>query len=219
MRMAGGARKAVLIESLIPQLEADGFQVFVQPPAAMLPPFLQGMRPDVIALKAGQKLAVEVVTGDEGEPAKAGRLAALMAGHAEWQFRVFYAPADRRAAGEVAPSREAVSRLLDRLPDLHRGSGALPALLTAWAAFEAAGRIALGDAAAGVMDTARLIEALAHDGLLTPDEADWVRSLAQRRNGAAHGDLAATLAAEELSRLIELCRMLLDPAEAGAAPH
>jgi hypothetical protein len=55
------AEEAIL-QMLRPNLEAEGFQVFVHPTRTILPPFMHGYRPSAIALKENRKLAIEVKT-------------------------------------------------------------------------------------------------------------------------------------------------------------
>ena len=62
--VSGSRQEQAALEALLPQLEEEGFTVFLQPPDSMLPEVLhRSYRPDAIALKEGKKLAIEVVSG------------------------------------------------------------------------------------------------------------------------------------------------------------
>lgn len=50
-----------VFQSMVPQLEAEGFSVFVHPSRDMLPAFLSTYHPDVIAYKGDRKVAIEVM--------------------------------------------------------------------------------------------------------------------------------------------------------------
>ena len=41
-----------IIEQLTPQLEADGYTVYLEPPRQLLPAFMRGYIPDAIALRS-----------------------------------------------------------------------------------------------------------------------------------------------------------------------
>ena len=51
----------VLLESLLPHYQAEGFEAFLNPAASILPPFMQEYRPDAVALRPDRKMAIEVV--------------------------------------------------------------------------------------------------------------------------------------------------------------
>jgi hypothetical protein len=60
--------EAEVMRGLIPELQAEGYEVFVEPGPLLAPVFLEGLRPDAIALKEGKKLLIQFV---RGSPAKA----------------------------------------------------------------------------------------------------------------------------------------------------
>ena len=49
------------IQQLVPELQAEGYEVFLQPSQAQLPPFLKNYSPDAIALSRDKNLAIEVI--------------------------------------------------------------------------------------------------------------------------------------------------------------
>ena len=53
-------REEVLLESLLPRYEAEGFTVIIHPSSSFLPPFMGSYRPDAIALSPDKKIAIEV---------------------------------------------------------------------------------------------------------------------------------------------------------------
>jgi uncharacterized protein YutE (UPF0331/DUF86 family) len=57
--------------------------------------------------------------------------------------------------------------------------------------------------------TGRLLEVLASDGAITPDEADELRQIARLRNEAAHGRLDVVVTREQIEALAYVIRTLL----------
>jgi uncharacterized protein YutE (UPF0331/DUF86 family) len=78
----------------------------------------------------------------------------------------------------------------------------LPALIMAWAALEAIGRALLPEKFGRPQTPERLVELLAHEGYLTPDEADTVRPLIELRNTAVHGALDSAVNEQSLGHFI-----------------
>src|ERR1700722_6531703 len=60
--MNAEATEAEVLRGLIPELEAEGYDVFVRPRPPLAPAFLSGFQPDAIAIRADKKLVVEVVS-------------------------------------------------------------------------------------------------------------------------------------------------------------
>src|SRR5882757_4890688 len=135
-----GSSEAEVIESLLPRYQAEGFDVYVNPSPSILPPFMQSYRPDAIALRKDKKIAIEVVGSSLPSEQKIRTLQTLFAGHDDWELRVFYAsPAVSNRLLDVA-STPAISQSIQRVVDLTDAGHLLPALVMAWATFEAVGR-------------------------------------------------------------------------------
>src|ERR1017187_5093591 len=135
-----GSSEAEVIESLLPRYEAEGFDVYVNPSPSILPPFMQAYRPDAIALKKDKKIAIEVVGSATSSEQKIKALQSLFADHDDWELRVFYAaPIASNKLLEIA-SIPAINESIQRVIDLREAGHLLPALVMAWATFEAVGR-------------------------------------------------------------------------------
>lgn len=210
-----GLEEAIL-ENVLPDLEAEGFQVFPHPARSLLPAFMRSYAPDAIAIKGDRKIAIEVSSGSSMGEERLPRLSELFSRHPEWELRVLYAP-PRRAemVRPEAPVREAVEAVIDTLPKVLEESGPVPALLTAWSVFEAAARLLLPEKLDQPQTTNRLVEVLASDGCVTPTEAELLRRLGRMRNVAAHGGLGVDLAPEQLEGLIAVIRTLLGQLATG----
>jgi hypothetical protein len=222
MTETGSNREAAVLQILLPRLEAEGYEVFIQPSPKLLPPFMQGYRPDAIAVKPGRNLAIEIQTGgkERGDATSLERARALFYGHEDWEFRVLYAPSEGSDA-DLSPgpqSKAAIAAALDRLPSLYDQGGAVAALLTGWSAFEAAARHLMPEDFERPQPPSLMLETLASRGAVTPDEADLLRRLGRLRNQAAHGKLDIVMTESELEQLVAVTHLLLELTEpAGAA--
>ena len=61
--------------------------------------------------------------------------------------------------------------------------------------------------------SARLVEFLASQGYVTPDEAGLLRSLGRLRNAASHGSLDLSVDRQSLVKLVAITQGLLDMAK------
>jgi uncharacterized protein YutE (UPF0331/DUF86 family) len=213
-----------ILELLTPQLEAEGYTVYLEPPRQLLPGFMQGYTPDAIALparnlkEARKKLAIEVAIEGSSASLKEDILKQRFMNAKDWELRVYYARPNETRASLPAMSREAIDTSLASIASLISTDQLQAALLLAWATFEALGRAVAGGKLARAQSPGRLIEVLASDGLVTPSEADTLRGLSKARNQLIHGRLDADIQRADLLKFIEILtslRSLMDsPASA-----
>lgn len=210
---SGSRQEQAILEALVPGLEADGFTVFLQPSGSMLPPPLRkAYRPDAIALKEGKKLAIEVVSLMDSDR-KLELLRALFAQAPDWELRVVYAP-PRAAVQELsAIPKDVIEGHLKRLSSVSVELGAAASLLIAWSLFEAAARLVVPESFSGPQAPKRLIELLASDGYITPDEAATLRRVAELRNQAAHGALDVEVTTADVDAVVRAVQTLLSQQE------
>lgn len=211
MAKVGSDREAAVLQLVLPRLKDQGYEVFFQPSRDLLPTFMQGYRPDAIAVKPGRNLAIEVKTSATRpiERSQLERIRALFDGQADWELQVYYAPSTDQDAESEPQSNAVISDALDRLVPLYDQAGPIPAILTGWAVFEAAARRLMPSDLRKPQSTSGLIEALASAGGVTPDEARLLRRLGQLRNQAAHGKLDIDLTRSDLDALITVTRNIL----------
>ena len=212
-----------IIEQLTPQLEADGYTVYLEPPRQLLPAFMRGYIPDAIALRSKgfeqfrKNLAIEVKV--EGPSAKTGveELERRFADAGDWELRVYYArPAGR--TGSIPPMpREAIDGALSSIEALVATGQLQAALLLCWATFEALGRALTPEKFERPQSPGRLVEALANDGLVTPSEADALRGLSKVRNQLIHGALDQQIRGQDLSEFVEILTTLRESMNSAAS--
>jgi len=198
-----------VFQSMVPKLEAEGFSVFVHPSRDMLPAFLSTYHPDAIAYKGDRKIAIEVMAQFQNNSPKIEHIRKIFSDHPEWEFRLVYAPP--RSIEEVIPtlSRKLIEEHVHQIEGSFESMGATAALLVAWATFEAAARRLTPTNLARPQSPSRLIEVLASEGYITPDEADILRSLSRLRNEIAHGRLDLKPSRAQVENLVTIIRSLL----------
>jgi len=200
------ASEAALLESVLPELEAEGFEVFAHPSPPILPAFMRDHSPDAIAVRKDKKLAIEVLR--EGVPSnrRLDRLRELFAQHRDWELRVYWvSPSGTRGEIESA-SRKVIEQSIKAVEELTADGHTMPAVLMAWATFEAIGRAILPDRLQRPQPPGRLIEVLAAEGHVTPTEADHLRHLAESRNHLIHGDLEVAVPEADLQRFVAILK-------------
>lgn len=204
-----GVERAVL-EGVIPALQAEGYQVYFRPSPAVLPPFMKGYRPDAVALKPGKNIAIDVLSRPRtGVDDRERMVRDIFSDHGDWERRVYYVPSGAAEPIMAVGDPSNVQRLIDNVAALSGEAHGVPALLSAWGAFEAVGRAIIPDQLSRPQPAARLLEVLASAGYVTPKEAEELRPLVHLRNRAAHGDFTVQVSKDQLDRLIATVRTLL----------
>lgn len=215
MSLSGYEFERAVLDTMVPELEADGFRVVIHPKRETLPTFLQGFQPDMVAYKDNKNLAIEIIARAAAAPTsklKERNLRQLFAGHPDWELRVIFAPPNNSDVSIPVVSKQTISEHLDHLDSSIDSMGLTAALLTGWAVFEAAARAILPSSLTRPQPPARLIETLASEGYVTPDDADILRRLSRTRNEVAHGRLDLTPFRGDVELLIAVTRSMLEPA-------
>lgn len=189
------------LENLLPQYEAEGFTVFTHPPSAILPSFMEGYRPDAIAIKSNKKIAIEVKSDTQRSKSTIDHIRDIFAQHPEWEIRVYYIPGRSQEKVIELPTSTAVQNSIQAVLDLRRAGHLVAALMMAWATLEAIGRALRPEQLARPQPAGRLVEMLASEGLLTPKEADVLRRAVDVRNAAAHSQLDVPVTAEQVDEI------------------
>lgn len=218
--MTTEAGEREVIELVAPRYQAEGYDVYVDPSPSILPSFMASYRPDAIALKPGKKVAIEVVLGTPNANQTEAQLQSLFAGQGEWEFTVIYAPP--LISGDDLPIASAplIVDTIQRVEELRSEGSRLAALVMAWATFEAIGRALLPERLSRPQPPARLVEVLASEGYVTPDEADVLRRASVLRDAIVHGGLDSVVDDDLLAELVAILTTLvnLEPSEAKVYP-
>jgi hypothetical protein len=195
-----------VLQSEIARLESEGYDVFVQPRAPLVPEFLGDYVPDAVATGNGKKIVLEVARSLGSEKLKA--VAAQFAKQREWELKILLVTPT--SSGQTVPvqSRQAIDGAIEEIERLRQVHALRAAFLLAWATFEAEGRASIVGKFDRPQTPGRLVQVLSQEGLLTPTEADRMRTLSERRNQLVHGDLGTEIRSEDLQWLVATLRKM-----------
>src|ERR1043166_9622707 len=88
--MSPAATQAAVLENIVPELEAEGFEVYAHPSARRLHPIPQACSPDAIARHEDKNLAIEVLRKGSSSEGKLDKLRKLLSGRRDWELRVYW---------------------------------------------------------------------------------------------------------------------------------
>lgn len=200
-----------VLENLKPELEAEGYKVFIRPGRGIVPPFLGAFEPDAVALGSDKNLLIEVVSGGESAAKRLQTLGNLMKGIEGWELRVEYIQISNHQDHLAVQSSEQIAKSINEINSLVTSAHMGAALLLAWATFEATARFLMAQHFHRPQTPKRLINVLAEQGYVDPDQADILRALAIKRNELVHGQLHVAVTAREMSEFVAILEQLLTP--------
>jgi uncharacterized protein YutE (UPF0331/DUF86 family) len=185
----------------VARLEAEGYDVFIQPRPPHTPPFLGDFLPDAVAIGNGKKLMIEVVKGGL-EDKNLRALAEKFERQREWDLKLILVSPTSSGEGLSVQSSEAIQSALHEITALRDGNALRAAYVLAWAALEAEARRLMPNQFRRAQSAGRIVQALGQEGFLTPDEADQVRGMIDIRNRLVHGELSAAVTHEDVDRML-----------------
>ncbi len=197
-----------ILERLLPELEADGYQVIREPRRSIIPPFLGSYLPDLIALREDGNLAIEVASGTDSGSRKLGDIAKLFEGQKGWKFKIYWASNSEIEAPLRTQSINDIEDTLAQVEALVADGHVSAGFLLSWAIFEAIARRILADRFVRPQTPGRLIEIMANEGVLTPSEADRLRLLATFRNRFIHGELDVSVTVNDTREFLKILQNL-----------
>ncbi|WP_375789038.1 hypothetical protein ACE10Z_17555 [Bradyrhizobium sp. Pha-3] len=207
--MSNTATEEQVLQREVTRLEAEGYDVFVQPRAPLVPEFLGDYVPDAVATGHGKKIVLEVARSLGSEKLK--DVAALFAKQREWELKILLVSPTSSAKTVPVQSRQAIDGAIEEIEQLEQLNALRSAFLLAWATFEAEGRAAVAGTFDRPQTPGRLVQILSQEGLLTPTEADRMRTLSELRNQLVHGDLGTEIKSEDLLWLVGVLRKMAAP--------
>jgi uncharacterized protein YutE (UPF0331/DUF86 family) len=207
-----------LLEYFMPRYREEGFDVFINPSPSILPSFMQGYRPDAVALRPDKKIAIDLVRPGRPSEGKVRDLKSLFAPHRDWEFKILYVSSLPLPAAPGIVSATAIDEAITRVDRLKNDGHRLPALIMAWATLEAVGRALMPEQLKRPQTAGKLLEVLAEIGYLTPDEADVLRPAIALRDAAVHGGPDPVVDDKLLDQFIEVLRTLAEFLSPDRAP-
>jgi uncharacterized protein YutE (UPF0331/DUF86 family) len=186
--------------------EAQGYRLVRSPTGRELPDFLGSYRPDAILL-GPEKILVEVAQkGRSDTPDKLKALRALLVGHPDWRLEVLYAGTQPELIPPISTPnlRKSLSEIAAIERDEPRAS-----LLLLWATLEAIARRLEPEQTRRPQTPGRVVEVLASEGHILPDEADFLRRASALRNRLIHGGLDVEISPDLVRGVLQVASRLL----------
>lgn len=197
-----------ILNNALSDLRADGFEVLLAPTNGLVPSFLGDLRPDAIATKGNQGIIVEVVMRPNSEPSKIKKIREALLEQKDWQLRLLWLNTAESPSDLPAQTIDRLNKSLDEIERLKSGGLKGASLLVGWATFEALARTLVSGRFVKPQSPKRIVDQLVEEGFLTPDEADQLRKLADKRNRLIHGDLDVAVSRHELGLFVDVLKML-----------
>ena len=199
-----------IIEQLLPQLESEGFTVYIEPSRQILPSFMNGFVPDAIALREDKKIAFEILSDRADEIHRLDKVRSRFASSPDWELRILYARPASEADPLPAASPRMIADSLQETESLLTSGHHNAAVLIGWATLESIARRLVPQRFSRPRASSALVEYLATEGYVTPSEADTLRTLATARNELIHGVLGKTVPTETVRNFVTVLKTLFD---------
>lgn len=202
-----------ILEALLPNLEEEGFKVFIHPQSHILPTFLKGFRPDAVAIYEGdgarKNLVIEVVHKSNKAEEKVSKLRALFEGQEKWELRIYWVADVQERKRVTIQERKDIMSELSNVSSLISQQQNKSALILSWACFEATARLLHPSIFERAQTPRRVLDRMAQEGYLIPDDADFVRALVDKRNRIVHGDFKVEVSNDEVKKFFEVLHEVL----------
>lgn len=205
------------LETLRPQYEKRGFRFIVMPDRQLLPKFLGSYRPDALAQRPGENIAIEVKQRQSragGE--RLAELNKLFEGHTDWIFQVVYSGSSQDSMLAIKPvSEEDLEHYLSRVETLKGYREYQAAFIMSWSLLEASLRTLNLDISPKPLTPGSVVQALIMNGYLDDEDGRQLKPLIELRNRIVHGDFGAHVSARDVDAVLDGVRLVL----AGPEPE
>ncbi len=202
LRSRIGENERHFIETLRARNEQAGFAFQADPTPEQLPDFFGEYRPDAVARKHGQNVAIDVRHGPGPSEPPLPAIRRLFDGHPDWRLHVAFMASDPLQAITIPQADPARIRAqIAEIRALDAAGHHRPAFIMAWALLEVALRASSEDAG-GASSPGTVVQALAINGLIERETERALRSLVALRNRVVHGDLAADPTADDIALVL-----------------
>lgn len=209
--MTAATTEARVLRLVRRRYEKDGLTFIEHPATKDLPAFMQGYRPDALALGDKKSIAIEVKV--RRNPTVEERLRALserFKGQPDWELHVVYG--DELDIEQISTSTiEQIAAYIAEAEKLAEENHDSASFLIGWAAIEALAR-ALNQDFPKTGSTRQAVDMLEHLGRLSFEDAQKLRTLLPLRNMIAHGGFGAPVTAAEVEPVLRAARMALQDA-------
>lgn len=190
------------LDHLRAQYEAQGFQFVTQPNQAQLPAFFAGYRPDAIAKKPDQNVAIEVKQSGTSSERNLEQIRRLFDGHPDWQLSIAYMGPGSPSVMIPRTEPEAILQRVKEARALRDQGFYRPALVMAWSLLEATLQAVDGASEAKPRTPGTVIQTLSMKGLVGSDVEKRARDLINVRNSIVHGNVLIEPNGEDVDLLL-----------------
>jgi len=188
-----------------------GYEVVIYPSPKLLPEFLSGYKPDIIAESPDESVVVEVKSGSKvRQSGYLSELARIIQKHPGWRLELILDNTDRQVPETL--TRDQIKKRIQEGEVLAQDRMLTASLLLTWSATEAAMRLAGKEYEIELPDyrPTTVISRLYMDGVLSRKEYDFLLEGMRKRNSVAHGFQEKTVTADFIKKMGELAMRLLD---------
>jgi len=183
MVLTSESREGVVLERLRDRYERDGYSFYAYPPSDLLPQFLGKYRPDAIALRDDEKIAIEIKERtNEQSRMRLSEIANLFKAQEDWHFLVFNVDDLDRDPNIRTYGIDEIEGALREVDHLGAAGQLRAAFVLGWAALEAATRALLAGEPQDKMrpiSPDQMSEMLAANGLIEQNSAKILRDLSR----------------------------------------
>jgi REase_AHJR-like len=178
----------------------QGYQVTIRPDAGVLPAFAKDFKLEILGMRGTEGVLVAVKRDRDAFAADSNltRYAEITSLNQGWRFDFAILEAEKPSAREIDGaadfSEEDITRSFDESLNMVRHGFLRPAVITAWAGFEAAMRLRLrseGESVGWGTAPRTMLNELYSNGVIDIEEFHKLERLSRVRNQIAHGFISA----------------------------
>lgn len=208
--------EAQFVDGLRARYEGQGFTFRLEPDSRDLPDFLGSYRPDAIARKPGQNVAIELKQQNTSATQDSlQRIRKLFDGHPDWRLDVVFMGTGQGRSLSIAPASPQMIRLrIDEVQAMLNGGQHRAAFVMAWSLLEAALHSTISGAPGRPYTPGSVLQTLAMNGYIEPPLEKRMRPLIDLRNRIVHGDVDAEPTQDDVDLILSAISETL---EASAA--
>jgi hypothetical protein len=192
------------LSNLSSQYVERGYRFVIEPGPENLPSFLGRYKPDAVALKPGDNLAIEVMQSPRPATERSLKeISRLFDGHDDWHLVVNYIGNDplKRMTIPVASPAD-IRQQIGELQMLATQGQLRAAFVMAWSLLEASLHRIESDEGKRPRTPGTVVQSLAMLGYIEPDLEQRVRPLINLRNRIVHGDVEAQPSPDDIRTVL-----------------
>lgn len=201
------------LKRIRPQIEGEGF-VLIDEPSIRLPEGLRNYRPDFLAKRGDQYLAIEIKQRRSPASTSAiNRLERIFSNIPNWTLFVHFIEGESEDSGLRSQDSTTIRSGFQEVRNAVSSGNYRSAFLLSWASFEAVSRTLHNRIFSKPQSPGRVITVLAERGYIDPASAELLRHAAKKRNALIHGELDAEVGLNDVELMLDNATRLLELSE------